>query len=173
MDRISGYASGLAAIAQAEGSLDTVRAELNEVARGVDGNDELRASLSNNLLPAAVRSQIVDDVLGGKVSDLTRAIVGLIVGSGHGADIAKIAAEFSTQAAAGSGKKLATVRSAVALTPEQETRLAEALTARSGTPVDVQVEIDPTVLGGVITSVDDDVIDGSVRTRLNKLRNAL
>ncbi len=173
MDRISGYASGLAEIARAEGSLDVVRGELAEVARGVDNNDELRASLSNNLLPATVRAQIVDDILGGKVSDVTRGIVGMIVATGHGGELGQIAAAFAQQAASGAGKKLAMVRTAVPLTAEQETRLAEALATRTGSPVDLQVEIDPTVMGGVITSVDDDVIDGSVRTRLNKLRNAL
>ncbi len=173
MDRISGYASGLTAIARAEGNLDTVRSELRDVARAVENNDELRSSLSNNLMPAAVRGQIVDDVFGGKVTDTTRGIVGLIVTTGRGAELGEIADAFASQAASDSGKKLATVRTAVALSPEQESRLAEALASRTGSPVDLQVEIDPSVVGGAITTVDDDVIDGSVRTRLNNLRNAL
>ena len=53
-DRISGYADALLSVARAEGDLDTTRTQLRDVARAVEGNDELRASLANNLLPARV-----------------------------------------------------------------------------------------------------------------------
>lgn len=173
MDRITAYAEGLTMIAAAEGNLDTVRSELAEVARGVDGNDELRTTLSNNLLPADVRGQIVDDLLAGKANDTTRAIVGLIVSAGRGAELGPIASAFSNLAAAAGGKKLALVRSAVPLSDDQQARLAAALQQRTGNAVDLQVEVDPSVVGGIVTTIEDDVIDGSVRTRLNNLRSVL
>ena len=65
------------------------------------------------------------------------------------------------------------MRSAVALSDDQRSRLAAALASKLGTEVDVKVIQDPSVVGGLITTVGDTVIDGSVRTRLNRLREAL
>jgi len=67
---------------------------------------------------------------------------------------------------------VATVRSAVDLTVEQRDRLAAAINTRTGREVEVKVVIDPSVLGGVVTEIGDDIIDGSVRRRLNQLRES-
>ena len=67
---------------------------------------------------------------------------------------------------------MATVRSAIDLTGEQRQRLTEAIKTSTGKDVEVKVVIDPSVLGGVITEIGDDIIDGSVRRRLNQLRES-
>ena len=77
------------------------------------------------------------------------------------------------RSAADRGEAVAEVRSAVALTDEQIARLAAAaLKARTDLDVTVQNIVDPTVMGGVVTQIGDSVLDGSVRTRLNQLREA-
>ena len=68
---------------------------------------------------------------------------------------------------------MATVRSAVALSDDQRDRLTAALRAKLGTDVDVKVIQDPSVVGGLVTTVGDTVIDGSVRSRLSRLRETL
>jgi F-type H+-transporting ATPase subunit delta len=65
------------------------------------------------------------------------------------------------------------VRSTVELTEEQRERLAQAIEKATGKKVEVKVIIDPTILGGVVTTIGDTVIDGSVRTRLEQLKNAI
>jgi F-type H+-transporting ATPase subunit delta len=75
--------------------------------------------------------------------------------------------------AAEANKEVAEVRSAIPLTDDQRKRLAEALGEATGKQVEVKVVIDPTVLGGAVATVGDTVIDGSVRTRLDRLKNAL
>lgn len=172
-DRIDGYAQALLSIARAEGNLDGVRSQLGDVARAVEGSDELRSTLSNNLLPAATRAQIVDDLLGGKASDTVKALVGMIVSAGRGGDLSDIVNSFSTAAATSAGKQVAVVRSAVALSDDQKSRLAHALSTSTGTPVELENIVDPEVVGGAITTIGDTVIDGSVRTRLNQMRDAL
>ena len=172
-DHVDGYANALLAVAEAEGDVETTRGQLAAVARAVEGNDELQASLSNNLLPASVRSQIVDDVLAGKTSNTTRALVSMIVSSGRGRDLSKIVDAFSRVSAAGSGRRVAVVRSAVALSDAQRARLSKALSAQLGYDVELDMVIDPDVVGGLVTTVGDTVIDGSVRTRLARMREAL
>ncbi len=172
-DSTEGYADALLAVVQADGNIEVVKSELAEFARAVAGNDDLHDSLSNRLLPAAIRGQIVDDLLGGRSSDTTRALVGMIVTSGRGGQLSEIVDQFITKAAAGSGRSVATVRTAVPLTADQQTRLAQALKTQTGNDVELQVVVDATVVGGAVTTIGDAVIDGSLRTRLNKMREVL
>ncbi len=159
------------AVVQADGNIEVVKSELAEFARAVAGNDDLHDSLSNRLLPAATRGQIVDDLLGGRSSDTTRALVGMIVTSGRGGQLSEIVDQFIIKAAADSGRCVATVRTAVPLTADQQTRLAAALKTQTGNDVELQVVVDATVVGGAVTTIGDAVIDGSLRTRLNKMRS--
>lgn len=172
-EQVKGYAQALMAVAQAEGAVETTRTQLAAVARAVAANDELAQSLANNLLPSSVRTQIVDDILVGKTSDVTRSLVAMIVASGRGRDLGPIVDAFSQLSAAGSGRRVAVVRSAVALSEDQRKRLSDALAAQLGYQVDLDTVVDPEVVGGVITTVDDTVIDGTVRTRLAHMREAL
>lgn len=172
-DRIAGYADALLAVARAEGNLETTRSQLGDVARAVEANEELRSTLSNNLLPAATRGQIVDDVLAGKASDTTRSLVGMIVSAGRGGDLGAIVSAFANAAAASSGNKIAVVRSAVALSDDQKARLAQALSARAGSPIELENVVDPDVIGGAVTTIGDTIIDGSLRTKLNQMHEAL
>jgi F-type H+-transporting ATPase subunit delta len=64
------------------------------------------------------------------------------------------------------GQSVARVTSAVALTPEQEQRLTASLTRLYGRTVGLQVTVDPSLLGGLIVQVGDEVIDGSIAHRL-------
>ena len=74
--------------------------------------------------------------------------------------------------AEGAGAVVAEARSAVALTDEQVSRLEAALSSKLGRTVTVRNIVDESVMGGVVTQIGDEVIDGSVRSRLNQLREA-
>ena len=80
---------------------------------------------------------------------------------------------FVAMSAREGNKEVAEVRSAIALTDDQKSRLADALGKATGKQVEVKVIIDPSIQGGVIAQVGDTVIDGSVRRRLEQLKNAL
>ena len=71
------------------------------------------------------------------------------------------------------GLELAEVRTAVPLTQDQETRLAAALANATGKQVNLKVVVDPSVLGGIVATIGDTVIDGSVRTRIDQLKSRL
>ena len=77
------------------------------------------------------------------------------------------------RAAAEKDKAVAEVRSAVPLTDDQKTRLAAALANATGKQVEVKVVVDPSVLGGLVATVGDTVIDGTVRSRLDQLKALL
>ncbi len=171
-DRVSSYADALVSVVQAEGDLAAAEDELFAVAQALAGSDELREALSDRSIPAARRQQIVEDLLGGQAAEATVALVSMVVGAGRGGDLVRIIETAVERSAGLRNKAVAEVRSAVALSDDQQQRLGEALRQATGKDVTVKVIVDPTVMGGVVTRIGDEVIDGSVRTRINQLREA-
>jgi F-type H+-transporting ATPase subunit delta len=120
----------------------------------------------------ARRQQIVEDLLGGKASPTTVALVSMVVGTGRARELPAIIRQLVEMSAAEANREVAEVRSAVPLTDDQRERLAKALTSATGKQVEVKVVVDPSVMGGIVAQIGDTVIDGSVRSRLDRLRNA-
>jgi F-type H+-transporting ATPase subunit delta len=159
-------------IARAEGDLARIGDQLYRFARALESSDELRNALTDPHLPAGRRQQIVEDLLGGKADPSTVALVGMAVGTGRARDLPAIIDSLVAMSAAEANKVVAEVRSAVELDEDQRQRLAAALEAATGKSVEVKVVVDPTILGGVVTTIGDTVIDGSVRTRLERLKQS-
>ena len=172
-DLIQSYAGAFHAVAAAEGNLAAVEAELFAVGQALEANDALRSSLADPAIPAARRQQIVEDLLGGQASATTTGLVSMVVGGGRAADLPAIVRALVERSAASRNHAVAEVRSAVPLTADQTTRLAAALATATGKAVEIKVVIDPSVLGGLVTQIGDTVIDGSVRHRLNQVREAI
>jgi F-type H+-transporting ATPase subunit delta len=172
-DRIDAYARALLEIGQSEGRLDEVEDELFRFARIVEGNDELRMALSNPGLSAERRSAIVDELLEGRALVLTRAMASFVVGAGRGHDFPAIVQRFVELAAQTRERAVAEVRSATPLDGPQIERLAQALSRATGKQVEVKVVVDPTLLGGIVATIGDTVIDGTVRHRLEQLKESL
>jgi F-type H+-transporting ATPase subunit delta len=171
--RIEGYARGLFEIARAEGTIDEVEDELFRFARSYESSDQLRNALTDEQIPASKRQAIVEDLLGNKVTSTTTQLISMVVGSGRARDLPAIVDKLVARASSAKNLELAEVRSAVPLTPDQETRLAAALANATGKEVNLKVVVDPTVLGGLVATVGDTVIDGTVRTRIEQLKSRL
>ena len=171
--RIEGYAKGLFEIANAEGTLDEVEDELFRFARSYESSEELRNALTDELVPAARRQSIVEDLLGDKASATTVQLVSMIVGSGRGRDLPAIVDRLVQRAAETKDAALAEVRTAVPLTDDQQDRLRAALANATGRNVTMKVVVDPAILGGVVATIGDTVIDGTVRTHLDQLKSRL
>jgi F-type H+-transporting ATPase subunit delta len=172
-DRIDGYADALLSVAKAEGNLDEVEDELFRFGQNLAGSEELRNALTDEMVPVERREAIVDDLLGGKASRVTSQLVGFVVGAGRGKDLPAIITKLVERAAAEKDRTVAEVRSAVPLTDDQKNRLEAALANATGKQVAVKVIVDPSVLGGLVATVGDQVIDGTVRSRLDQLKALL
>lgn len=172
-NRIEGYARGLFEIARAEGTLDEVEDELFRFARSFESSDALRSALTDDQIPPAKRQAIIEDLLGGKATSTTTQLISMVVGSGRTRDLPAIVDNLVARASSAKHQEVAEVRTAVALTADQETRLAAALVNATGKQVNLKVVVDPSVLGGLVATVGDTVIDGSVRTRIDQLKSRL
>jgi len=171
--RIDGYARALFEIARAEGTLDEVEDELFRFARSYESSEDLRNALTDDSIPAARRQSIVEDLLEGKATPTTVQLVSLVVAGGRSRDLPAIIDRLVQRAASSKDAAVAEVRTAVALTSDQEDRLRAALANATGGNVTVKVIVDPAVLGGIVATVGDSVIDGTVRTHLDQLKSRL
>lgn len=173
MDRVSGYAAGILEIARAEGVLERVENELYELGRQLEGSPELRSALTDPQLPIDRKRAIVTDLLEGRASPLTVSLVEFLVRQDLAGDLGELATELARQSAAARNRQLAEIRTAVPLDEATVGRLAAALGRVTGSEVEVRTVVDPSIVGGIVARVGDTVIDGSVASKLESLRNVL
>ncbi len=171
--RVDGYAAALLEVAKGEGLLDRVVDELFHFARAYERNEQLRGALTNEELPVEKRQSIVEEIVGAKASPLTASLVSFVVGAGRARQMVAIIDRLVEKAASERQREVAEVRSATPLDADVQERLAKSLSSALGKQVDVKVIVDPSLLGGVVARVGDMVIDGSVRHRLDKLRESI
>jgi F-type H+-transporting ATPase subunit delta len=167
---IRGYAEALFRVVRAEGELDRVEDELFRFGKILEKNHELRQALSDQSMERAQRTKVLEDLLEDKVSAHTLGLLTFIVAQGRGRHLPRILEELSTIAAEARNFVVAEVRTAVPLDDKQRSELAKALSKATGKNVEVKVLVDPSVIGGVVAKVGDTVIDGSIRRRLEQLR---
>jgi F-type H+-transporting ATPase subunit delta len=167
------YAEALFEIAKAEGGLESVEDELFRFARTLEASDDLRMSLTDMTIPVERRQQVVEELLGGKASPVTVALVSFVVGVGRSRNLPEIIDKLVARAAEERRAAVAEIRTAFPLDDDHRQRLAEALGRTTGKRVSLKEVIDPAVLGGVIAIIGDTVIDGSIRHRLEQLRESL
>lgn len=172
-DAVAGYASGIFELAKAEGELERVESELSAVARAIDGTPELRSALTDPQLPYDRKQGVIVDLLGERASSLTVGLVQLVVSQGRASELPAIARSFIETAAASRDRAVAEVRTAVPLDDATIERLAEALGKATGKTLEVKVVVDPEVIGGVIARIGDTVIDGSIASKVDDLRQVL
>lgn len=171
--RVEAYAKALLEIARAEGDLAQVEDELFRVARTIESNDALRNALTDQAIPVDMRQGIVEDLLGTRASPTTTNLVSFVVGAGRSRELPAIIDELIQGAAESRDEAVAEVRTAHPLSEDQRRRLTQALESRFDRKIDLKVTVDPDVLGGLVVAVGDEVIDGSVKSRLEQLRKSL
>lgn len=172
-DLIRGYATALFQIAEAEGDIDRVSDELFRFSKAVEQNHELRSTLTDIAIPVERKGAVLDELLGERASPHTVHILEFVISQGRARELPSIVSSLAELAAEKRKKVLAEVRCAVPLDDDQRERLAEALGRATGRSVEVKVLVDPDVVGGIYAKVGDQVIDWTVRRRLQELKEQL
>lgn len=170
---VRGYAEALLAVAEAEDALDHVGDELFSFAKALEQNTPLRQALTDPALPVENKKATIHEILGERAHPLTATLLGLVVESGRARELPRIVDELAALAAERRQSALAEVRTAVPLTEEQRDEIAAALSRATGRSIEVRAVVDPTVIGGVLARVGDEVFDGSIRTRLSAAKQHL
>ena len=166
-------ATAALAAAEGDGVLDDVEDELFRFARLLEREPELRAALTDPGLPVARKTALVEALLGGRARPATVRLVEVAVTRPRGRSLEAVLEELSRLAAARRHRLVAQVRVARPLEADQTARLAAAVGRLYGREVQLQVDVDPAVLGGVEVRVGDEVLDGTVSRRLQDVRRRL
>ena len=166
-------AQAIVIAAEQEGRLDDLEDELFRFGRIVASQPQLRIALTNPFLAADAKRSLLGELLAGKVTpEAQRLIVQAAVNPlGRSLDVSL--EEYARLAARRRQRLVAEVHVAVALTDQQRGRLAAALATAYGHQVHLNVVLDPRVAGGMTVRVRDELIDGSVATRLAEARRRL
>lgn len=160
------------AAADKAGELDSLETELFDFNQAVVGDSELRQVLTDRSIPAGPKAELVGTLIDGKVSKATAALAKQAVAARTGSFDKAIAA-FAQTAASRRNRLLAEVRVAYELGDDEKQRLATALAAKYGREVHINTILDPSVVGGISVAVGDEVVDGSVSSRLEDARRRI
>ncbi|WP_116452676.1 F0F1 ATP synthase subunit delta [Blastococcus litoris] len=152
--------------ADARGELDGVEDELFRFGRIVGGDRELARVLGDRKAPAEGKAALLDRLLTGRVSPVTEQLLRNVLTGGHVGNPEVAIERLSDVASRRRGQSIARVTTAVPLTATQEQRLTDVLGRLYGRTIGLQVTVDPSVLGGLVVQVGDEVIDGSIAHRL-------
>ncbi|MDP9166602.1 MAG: F0F1 ATP synthase subunit B/delta, partial [Actinomycetota bacterium] len=159
----------LALLKQAEidDQVDELEEQLFRFGRLLDSQPRLTALLSDFTAPADGRVALLDKVIDGAgIQGAAAALLSQTIAHLRGERADEAVVDLAELAVARRGEVVAHVSAAAELSDEQRTRLVDLLSRIYGHPVSVQLNVDPELLGGLSITVGDEVIDGSIASRL-------
>ncbi|WP_089134590.1 F0F1 ATP synthase subunit delta [Sphingorhabdus sp. SMR4y] len=168
------YATALFALAQENNSIDAVQASLNTLSEALAESDDLKELTNSPVLTrddagkaiAAIAKQL-------GLEKLTSNILGVLAANRRLDQIPAVIRAFSTLASGHRGEITAEVTSAHPLDDKQIDALKAQLKKRVGSDVSVSTAVDPSILGGLVVKIGSQMIDSSIKTRLNTLSQAM
>lgn len=168
------YAAALYDLAGEQGVVTAVETDLDTLAAAVRESADLAALIKNPEVSREAAAKAVDAVAEYlKLSGLTRNFLGVLAANRRLAALPDVVRAFTAIAAAARGEVTAEVTTAHPLDEAQLAQLAEKLKVREGRSVTVKAHVDPAILGGLVVKIGSRMIDGSIRTRLNSLAQAM
>jgi F-type H+-transporting ATPase subunit delta len=166
------YLGAVATVRSAGDEGGRVSDELFQVRQTVDSYADLRSALSDPARSTADKTGLLEQLFEGKVQQATLRLVAQAVSGSHGS-VDRGLEEFQHIAAEAKDEKIATVHTARDLADSERDRLAQALSQQYATTVHLQVVVDPEVIGGLRVEIGDDVIDGTVASKLDDAQRKL
>lgn len=168
------YASALFELASEAGTVTAVESDLDNLAAALRESAELSALIRNPEVSREALGRVLAGI-GDKLAlaNLTKNFLGVLAQNRRAGELPAVIRAFHAIAAAQRGEVSAEVASAHPLTDEQLSALEGKLRAREGRTVKLKTRVDPDLLGGLVVTVGSKRIDGSIRTRLNSLAQAM
>ena len=168
------YATALFELARDEKQLEAVGASLSTVRAALRESDDFRALTTSPLIS---RDQAVKAVAATaevmRVDPITSNFLGVLAQNRRLSQLDQVIRAFNMLAARHRGETTAEITSAHALSDDQVAALKQNLRTRIGRDVAVDLSVDPAILGGLVVKIGSQMIDGSIRTKLNTLAHAM
>jgi F-type H+-transporting ATPase subunit delta len=166
------YAEAAFEVALRDDAVDAWRRELDSAA-AIVADERAGRALANPSIPLETRTALAEKTFARLVGPKVQNLMRLMLRRGRIQELPRLAAEFRRLDDQRQGITRATATSATALTSDQVRELTERLETTAGGRVALDTEVDPSLLGGLVVRLGDRLIDGSVRSRLERMRNQL
>jgi F-type H+-transporting ATPase subunit delta len=166
------YARALFQAAQEAGRVDGVAGDLAALATAMDEVPELRAFLRNPQIEPTGKAAVLDQ-LAAEADELARNFVRLAAEKGRAGEIPEISAELEALVARAQNRLAVELTTAHELSDDEATSIVQAIEKASGRTVEATRTVDPNLIGGIVLQVGSHRADGSVRGRLERLRQEL
>jgi F-type H+-transporting ATPase subunit delta len=167
------YAAAFFQQAHRSGDLARAGQELKTAADLIAATPMLRSLLGQPLVTEERKKQALRNALGDRVSGATLAFLNLLVDKRRANLLEHVQEEFARRLLEFQNIAHATAVSAVPLTPAQTAALERSLETRTGKDIELQTEVDPSLIGGILVRIGDTVLDGTVKGNLERLREQL
>ena len=167
---LTAEALGVRAAAAASQDIDTVQAELFAVGQLVSSDPQLELALSSTRASVEAKMALVAKLLNNKATETTNILAGQAVHSRTFKRFAEVLEQYGMWIAEFAGESVANIRASKELSEEQLTRLSAALTKVFGRELQLNVEIDQEIIGGLHITVNGEVLDATVLTKLQNAR---
>lgn len=167
------YTGALADAAEERGALDRVAEDAEGLSELLASSEELRRFVEDPFALPAQKQGAVRALLADRVHEVTLRFLLLLCEKRRERSLAEILTAFARLMDERRGMVTASVRSAQALTDEQQSQLTERLAKFSGKQVRLETEVDPALKAGFIARLGDQVFDGTVESMLNRLHREL
>ncbi len=158
----------LVASAEKSGSLADLESEIFSVSETIAKSPELRAFFAVRNVVSAPKSELLTSLLSGKVTQATLDLTSYLVDHPRGRNVEAGLNDFAAAIAQIKDRQIAHVVSATALSAEQISRLSKSLTKTFGREIKVNASVKQEVIGGMSIRVADELIDGTLLTRISQ-----
>jgi len=165
------YAQAVFEIALESNKLKEWQSNLGKIAQ-LTLDTEFAALVENPKIPFEVKEKLVQEILG-KINPMALNLVYLLIAKGKLKYAGQLADEYERLLNDHYGIKSAEVTTAIALDDTERERLSHHLEAIVGKKVSIKTQVNPGILGGFIARIDDSLIDGSIRNKLEMLKKSL
>jgi len=169
----SRYTEALFDLAQGQGKTEEWERQLGALAAVLDATPELRTVLTHPEIGLRRKKEILRDAFGGKVAPEIIGMLSLLIQRDHDPDLATISDIFREMWNAARQVVPVTVTTAVPLSDSQRNNLHQTLARRLGATVQLEPQVEPAIIAGMIVQMGDRVIDASAQSALNDMREAM
>ena len=169
----SEYAQALFELALGEGNTREVSDALDLVEREMAENPSYAALLASPAIPRKERMASLETVFGKSVPRTVLVLLQLMVSRGHASDIDEMIRAYRILEREHRKESVAYVTSAVELTEEQQAALRGRLEQMFSRKITLRCEVDPSLIGGIRVETEGRVLDGSIRSRLEQIKEVM
>ncbi|MDO5436183.1 MAG: ATP synthase F1 subunit delta [Clostridia bacterium] len=167
------YAEALFALALESDRVQETSDALRTVQEAMHANPDYMAMLCSPAIPKEARLTSISETFGDSVPDILLAVLRMLCARGNMNCLDRMAEEYGKLYLEQQGILVAKVASAVALNAEEKDRIRTALEKKTGQRIELNCSVDPSLLGGVRVETDGVVIDGSLKAKLQQIKEVM